>query len=137
MVTLTIVFSLLSFSTVSAGQYSTQQEVELLDIGNWNYLGYSVFQSQSIIFHSTGGDFRVCLSYESEATEIQLWEQDPRSLDDRVDPGGAITPGKEIEPFECVIYQGVDDYVDGDNDLAELYIRKTSDGEQVKMYFYD
>ncbi|MDA8354352.1 MAG: hypothetical protein M0Z65_14465 [Firmicutes bacterium] len=73
-------------STVSA-------EVGTMGAGEWDYLGYSVFQNQSVSFESGGGYLKTCISTGSAGGHYRLWEKDPYNPNDQIgieyiSPGG-------------------------------------------------
>jgi hypothetical protein len=52
--------------------------------GDWDSLGSDEFTNQSKIFLSGGGDFKICLSSNSQSGFYQLYEEDPYNRDDAV-----------------------------------------------------
>jgi hypothetical protein len=93
-----------------------------LAAGDWDYLGSSTFASQSKVFYSGGGNFKVYIEQPYKGPGFQwhykLVEDDP-DFDDTV---------KSFElPNEYGYYQvdfSVGSFVDGDNAKAELYMQK-------------
>jgi len=110
--------------------------INTLNNGVWDLLGYETVYSNSSIWHSTGGDFKV----EIEQTDFgpvfyQLREQDPY-VDDNVGKQYSISGSK----YFALEYRGISGYVDDDGvkGAAEFYMAKlTHKSNGYFMAFYD
>jgi hypothetical protein len=106
--------------------------------GDWDYQGSDEFTDESEIFLSGGGDFKVCLSSDSQPGDYQLYEEDPYNPDDIVYTNDgtksiSIPSGNDFQ-FGCYVYKNISGYVDGDQ--AEFYLKKFSDGNST-VHAYD
>jgi hypothetical protein len=105
--------------------------------GDWDSLGSDEFTNQSKIFLSGGGDFKMCLSSNSQPGYYQLFEEDPYNPDDEVISNGVKgtyfkTAGTDSNDFDsngCHVFKNIGDYVDGDQ--AEFYLAKYSSGNST------
>jgi hypothetical protein len=109
--------------------------------GSWDYLGNDVFTTQSKNFSSGGGSFKVCLSKNSKEGGYRLMEEDPANPDDWVpfEDGTGYEPNYPGIGFDlngCLTYHNINEYVDGTNGQAELYLKKWSGGNST-VYAYD
>ena len=95
--------------------------------GSWDYLGnYSFHYNSSAgryvtnIVNSTGGYFKFCTSqWGTSVKSYTVWEYDPDNPDDKIASFDFLSNG------DCkTIY--VDNYVDGSNKRAEIYISTDS-----------
>jgi hypothetical protein len=106
--------------------------------GDWDDLGEHTFTDESKIFLSGGGDFKICLSSDSQLGDYQLYEEDPYNPDDIVYTNDgtksiSIPSGNDFQ-FGCYVYKNISGYVDGDQ--AEFYLKKFSDGNST-VHAYD
>lgn len=103
--------------------------------GGWDNQGSDEFTNQSEIFLSGGGDFKICLSSDSQPGDYQLFEEDPYNPDDEVySNDGTLylnfkTPGGNDFPNGCHVFKNISEYVDGDQ--AEFYLAKYSGGNST------
>ncbi|MGE7692064.1 hypothetical protein ACQKMI_23050 [Lysinibacillus sp. NPDC097214] len=110
--------------------------INTLNNGVWDLLGSETVYSNSSIWHSTGGDFKV----EIEQTDFgpviyQLRESDPY-IDDNVGKQYVISGSK----YFALEYRGISGYVDDDGvkGAAEFYMAKlTHKGNGYFMAFFD
>nr|WP_259549632.1 hypothetical protein [Heyndrickxia oleronia] len=103
--------------------------------GEWDYLGYSSFKSQSKVFYSGGGDLLIYITQPRSGGAkwlYKLYEEDPAW-------SWAISSFElpnEAGTFEVTF--DVRDAVDGDNNKAELYLSKlTYPFDSVETEWYD
>ncbi|MDQ0862401.1 hypothetical protein [Bacillus sp. V2I10] len=103
--------------------------------GGWDHQGSDEFTNSSEIFLSGGGDFKICLSSDSQSGHYQLFEEDPYNPDDEVysnDGTLGLTfnytiPGDhDFDKNGCYVFKNISGYVDGDQ--AEFYLEKYSGG---------
>jgi hypothetical protein len=101
--------------------------------GDWDNQGSDEFTNSSEIFLSSGGDFKICLSSDSQSGYYQLFEEDPYNPDDKVlSNDGTIglyfkTAGSnDFDSNGCHVFKNISGYVDGDQ--AEFYLEKYSGG---------
>lgn len=98
------------------------------EAGTWDYVGHSVFKSQSVVVYSNGGDFRACLAAGYNwSGYLTLWEYDAENADEKVS-------NQYITPSSCAVWRGIGGFVDGAQ--AEFYVTK-SDGATIDVKFYD
>ncbi|MFC7395506.1 hypothetical protein [Scopulibacillus cellulosilyticus] len=106
--------------------------------GKWDYKGKDVFTHQSKIFKSDGGTFKICLSKNSAQGEYRLYEKDPLYPD--LVPSGISGVGpyfpKEFDLNGCYRFYGINNFIDGPNNQAELYIKKFTGGNST-VYAWD
>jgi hypothetical protein len=110
--------------------------------GSWDYVGYDVFTTQSDPpFKSGGGDFKVCLKNDSKVGTYTLWEEDDFDIDQKVSvkytdpyfPYDFIASGPS--GYKCYIYRSIGEWVDGSNNQAEFYLKKSTGGNStVRAY---
>ncbi|MGW7516862.1 hypothetical protein ACWGJ2_14835 [Streptomyces sp. NPDC054796] len=77
---------------------------------------------------SSGGSFRTCLANKSETYTYTLWEHDSsnsRKIASKSSKGG------------CLVFNGIDDYVDGGNNKAELMLSTNNPEGGDGVAFYD
>jgi hypothetical protein len=79
------------------------------------------------VVNSSGGNFKTCVSSSASAT-YYLYEYDPDNPDDLI--GSVVLSNGDCHTFY------VDNYVDGDNGRAELYLR-TSSSAASSAKFWD
>lgn len=97
--------------------------------GSWDYVGHSVFKSQSVVVYSNGGDFQACLAGGYNwSGYLTLHEYDADNADETISRQ-YITPGS------CAVWRSIGGYVDGSQ--AEFYVTKPSDGVTIDVMFYD
>lgn len=109
----------------------------VMGAGEWDYIGYSSFSSQSKTFYSGGGNVKILIKQPGIGPgftwQYKLVEDDPYTFDDTVAdfrlPNGAGT-------YE--VTYNVSSFVDGDNKKAELYLKKlTNPTYSVGSEWYD
>ncbi|WNB91163.1 hypothetical protein [Bacillus sp. NEB1478] len=102
----------------------------------WDFLGGDRFSDETDIWPSGGGDYKICLSSESQPGYYQLFEEDPYNPDDQVRTGLYFkTAGSnDFDSKGCHVYKNIGGFVDGDQ--AEFYLKKYSSGESF-VWFYD
>jgi hypothetical protein len=117
--------------------------------GEWDHQGSDFFTSESKIFLSGGGDFKICLEGHSPTGYYTLYEEDPWNPDDKVkssvtfDGATSKTDGFHYEyadiiednKFYCHIFSDVNGYVDGDQ--AEFYVKKNNSGDEAFVEAWD
>lgn len=102
----------------------------------WDYVGASDFSNRDVdshlwftdYVHSTGGSFRACVGHTSEKYTYALWEHDSsnsRKVASKSSKGG------------CLVFNGIDDYVDGSNNKAELMLSTTNPEGGDGVAYYD
>lgn len=107
-----------------------------LNNGVWDLLGYETVYSNSSVWYSLGGDFKV----EIEQTDFgpvfyQLKEKDPY-IDDNVGQQYHVSGSK----YFSLEYRNISSYCDDDDEpgIAEFYMSKlTHTGNGYFMAFYD
>ncbi|HCH1712730.1 TPA: hypothetical protein NKQ82_004635 [Vibrio parahaemolyticus] len=105
------------------------------DASGWQEVGRSQFKHTSVTASSGGGNFRACLEKgQTWKGKVMLWEKDPNSSVP-VDP--FIAGGPTLGPGQCAVWYDLNKWKDGDNDKAEFYITKESDGKTIKVIFQD
>jgi hypothetical protein len=109
--------------------------VVIQDGGEWEYRGSDVFTEKSKIFHSGGGDLKVCLSEGSKHGRYQLKEQDTWGIDEIVftrDGGDSYFwfPITGTRP-ECTVYTDLNKYRDEEDGQAEFYMLKWTGGNSI------
>lgn len=90
--------------------------------GEWDTLGnvYQYYDSQfqsSAVYYSGGGDFQACVSEVSTTGAegvLEFWSDDPS--------GDRFIGWGTFKNNNCVIAD-VREYVDGENDKAEIYVK--------------
>ncbi|RAS87133.1 hypothetical protein [Priestia endophytica] len=103
--------------------------------GDWDSLGSDEFTNQSKIFLSGGGDFKICLSSNSQSGFYQLYEEDPYNRDDAVYSNGIrglyykTAGSNDFDSNGCHVFKNISHYVDGDQ--AEFYLAKYSGGNST------
>lgn len=108
--------------------------------GDWDPQGSDEFTNQSEIFLSGGGDFKICLSSDSQPGFYQLYEEDPYNRDDAVYSNGTrglyykTAGSNDFDENGCHVFRNISGYVDGDQ--AEFYLKKYSGGNSI-VYAYD
>lgn len=121
------------FSVSSLG---TKDLISPLGAGEWDYLGYSEFKSQSKTFYSGGGNLRILIAQPYIGPGFKwlykLVEEDP-VINDTVStfelPNSSGTYAVDFN---------VSSFVDGDNNKAELHLNKlTNPTTIVATEWYD
>lgn len=93
--------------------------------GTWDYIGSSIFFNTTGIAESTGGDFKYCLT-AGPSGWYKLWEDDP--------VGDDFVGERYLSHDECAIFRNIGGYVDGSNNEAEFYVKKTSQYKRQGVY---
>lgn len=116
--------------------------METLGSGEWDYIGYDYFRTQSKNFYSGGGDFMICLDSSSPKGNYYLFEEDPYARDDKV--AGVYFNGGSGDNFykvgnlpHCHIFRDIGGFVDGTNDRAEFYVSRSTDTGEALVGAYD
>lgn len=117
--------------------------METLGSGEWDYLGYDYFRTQSKIFYSGGGDFMICLDSSSPKGYYYLFEEDPFNADDKVKSGVYFDKGSADDFYNvgnlphCHIFKDINAWVDGSNNQAEFYVKRNNDTGEALVGAYD
>jgi hypothetical protein len=107
-------------------------DVQPLTNGVWDPLGSETVYAESSVYSSDGGSFWVSVSQTDYGPVFyQLKEQDPY-VNDNVGNTISVSGSKSVN----LTYRNIS--VDGDNNRAELYMKKLSHtGKGYLMSFYD
>ncbi|MFJ3233806.1 hypothetical protein [Streptomyces sp. NPDC086787] len=118
--------ALFSASFTQAAQASSGWD----DLGSHGVYYQSQYRTKTV--NSGGGDFKACITTTSSNAKhdfYNLYEEDKEVHDPKL-----VT---SVEGPGCWVFHNLDDYVDGDNDRAELYIGTEDDPEMIRVHYYD
>lgn len=109
-------------------------DVQATSNGVWDLLGYETVYSTSSIWHSTGGDFAVEVGQTDFGPVFYQLKESDGSTSQNVGSKLSVSGSKIV----TLTYRGISNYVDGDNELAEFYMKKlTHTSKGFIMAFYD
>ncbi|MFJ7733149.1 hypothetical protein ACIQXF_14770 [Lysinibacillus sp. NPDC097231] len=113
---------------------SLNQDISLLGNGVWDLLGYETVYSQSSIWHSDGGDFKVVIDQTDFGPVFYQLKEEDTYTSQSVGSQQLVSGTGVVE----IVYRNITSYVDGDNNLAEFYMTKlTHKSNGYLMAFYD